>query len=280
MSNQSNSTAVVAVEPIESSATAIIQVIERAASNPDVDIDKMERLLQMQERVISRNAEAAFNADLAQMQNELPVIDERGSIKGRDGRVQSTYPLFEDINEACKPVLKQYGFAISFRTAFEEGAVIVTGVLSHRQGHRETSSIKLPADASGNKNNVQGWGSSISYGKRYTMNALLNITSRGEDNDGQGSGSGDNGGGYHDEPRQRQQTQAPRPRSANGNGGNGKPCTDAQTRMLGVKLSQAGIPVGEFCKRYGINAVAELPFERVNEALYYIQNPDEDGVQE
>jgi len=35
--------------PAHADSTAIIQVIERAALNPDVDIDKMERLLQMQE---------------------------------------------------------------------------------------------------------------------------------------------------------------------------------------------------------------------------------------
>ena len=34
---------------------------------------------------------------------------------------------------------------------------------------------KLGCDASGGKNNAQGWGSAISYGKRYTSFALLNL---------------------------------------------------------------------------------------------------------
>jgi hypothetical protein len=38
-------------------------------------------------------------------------------------------------------------------------------------------------DASGNKNAVQALGSAISYGKRYTASALLNLTSHGEDDD-------------------------------------------------------------------------------------------------
>lgn len=246
--------------PIESSATAIIQVIERAASNPEVDIDKMERLLQMQERILARDAEAAFNADLAQMQNELPVIEENGVIRNKAGGVQSHYALFEDINEACKPILKQYGFAISFRTAFEEGAVIVTGVLSHRQGHRETSSIKLPADASGNKNNVQGWGSSISYGKRYTMNALLNITSRGEDNDGRGSG-------YGDEPGGKPATQAPR-----STGGGGNRATEAQINLIRAKVERAGIDPNDFLAKFELGELAELPFDQVNDALAWIKD--------
>jgi hypothetical protein len=245
--------------PIESSATAIIQVIERAASNPEVDIDKMERLLQMQERVLARDAEAAFNADLAQMQNELPVIEENGAIKGRDGKVQSRYAKFEDINEAVKPILRQYGFAISFRTAFEGGEVIVTGVLSHRQGHREQSTVKLPADASGNKNNVQGWGSSISYGKRYTMSALLNITSRGEDNDGRGSGTGD--------PSGKPATQAPR-----STGGGGALATEAQINLIRGKVERAGIDPNDFLARFELGELAELQFDDVNDALAWIKD--------
>jgi len=190
MSNQSNAVAV--QEPMSAPAlpesAAIIQVIERAAMNPDVDIDKMERLLQMQERIMERNAKAAYAADLARMQPDLPIITERGGIKDRSGNIQSTYALWEDINEAIKPVLAKHGFALSFRTGQEEGRITVTGVLSHREGHSEETTMHLPIDTSGSKNSVQAVGSSISYGKRYTAGALLNITSRGEDDDGKAAG--------------------------------------------------------------------------------------------
>lgn len=43
----------------------------------------------------------------------------------------------------------------------------------------------LPADTSGSKNAVQAFGSSTSYGKRYVLCALLNITTRGQDDNGQ-----------------------------------------------------------------------------------------------
>jgi len=193
MSNQSNAVAVqesVSAPAIPESA-AIIQVIERAAMNPNVDIDKMERLLQMQERIMERNAKAAYAADLARMQPDLPIITERGGIKDRSGNIQSTYALWEDINEAIKPVLAKHGFALSFRTGQEEGRITVTGVLSHRDGHSEETTMHLPIDTSGSKNSVQALGSSISYGKRYTAGALLNITSRGEDDDGKAAGGGE-----------------------------------------------------------------------------------------
>ena len=171
-----------------SDTSAILAIIARAASDPAVDIDKMERLLQMQERVLARGAEAEFSTALAAMQPDLPIIDENGSIKNRDGQVQSTYPLWEDINDAIKPHLSAHGFALSFRVADREGKTIVTGVLSHKSGHRETTDVTLPADTSGSKNAVQAIGSSISYGKRYAAGALLNFTSRGEDDDGKAAG--------------------------------------------------------------------------------------------
>lgn len=171
-------------------AAAIISVIERAATNPNVDIDKMERLLAMQERILERDARAAYASALATMAPELPVIGERGGIKDRNGNVQSTYALWEDINDAIKPVLAAHGFALSFRTGREEGQITVTGVLSHREGHSEETTITLPHDSSGSKNAVQAVGSSTSYGKRYTAGLLLNLTSRGEDDDGAAGGSG------------------------------------------------------------------------------------------
>ncbi|MCB5173687.1 ERF family protein [Microvirga lenta] len=198
MSSKNNAVAVQEAEIIEnlpaasqasSESAAIIQVIERAAMNPAVDIDKMERLLEMQERIMNRNAKAAYTAALAAMQPDLPVITERGGIKDRSGKVQSTYALWEDINEAIKPILAKHGFALSFRTGQEDGKIVVTGVLSHRDGHSEETTMFLPIDASGSKNAVQAVGSSTSYGKRYTAQALLNLTSRGEDDDGSAAGA-------------------------------------------------------------------------------------------
>ena len=189
---------------IVNETTAIVQMIERAAANPAVDIDKMERLLQMQERVMDRRAKAAFDSALSIMQPQLPQVDRNGKIvvfskadrdAGRtDGKPQqqTPYALWEDINAAIGPHLAGHGFALSFRTGTTpEGKITVTGVLSHKEGHREETTITLMHDSSGSKNSVQAVGSSISYGKRYTAGLLLNITSRAPgdaDDDGKKAG--------------------------------------------------------------------------------------------
>ncbi|MBB6424989.1 ERF family protein [Sphingopyxis sp. JAI128] len=184
-----------AVQKVEAAETAVanysaslMDVIAQAARDPSVDIDKMERLIAMQERVQGRDAQTQYYSALAEMQPNLPIIDERGGIKGRDGTIQSTYALWEDVNEAIRPTLAEHGFSLSFRVSRADGEIIVTGILAHRSGHREETTLSLPTDTSGSKNAVQAVGSSTSYGKRYTAFALLNITTTGEDDDGNKAG--------------------------------------------------------------------------------------------
>lgn len=176
-------------------SSALISLIERAARDPSVDIDKMERLFQMHAAVEQRHAKAAYLRALADMQPELPVVNKRGEIsrKARDDSGEkkaakpTKYAKWEDVVEAISPILAKHGFSISFRIK-QDARVEVTAVLGHRDGHSEQTSMQLGIDDSGAKNNIQGWGSSVSYGKRYTAFALLNIVARGEDDDGKAAG--------------------------------------------------------------------------------------------
>lgn len=159
-------------------ATAMMQIISRAAADPACDLDKMERLLSMKERIDKEENSRQFNADMASMQIEMPSVAERGT--GHNIK----YATFEDINDVAKPIMSKYGFAVSFKVVETERGVRVTGLLLHRSGHREETEMTFPSDTSGSKNAVQALGSSISYAKRYIMSAMLNITTRGEDDNG------------------------------------------------------------------------------------------------
>lgn len=158
--------------------TALLTMIERVCVDPNADIAKLEKMLDMQERVMDRNAKQAFAADFATMQIDLPRIAENGR-----GHNQAKYALLEDINDAVRPVLHKYGFGVSFSIDQQQNQVTVKAKLSHRLGHYEETCLSLPLDTSGNKNAVQAAGSTISYGKRYAICALLNI-STGDDVDG------------------------------------------------------------------------------------------------
>lgn len=233
-----------AVEPAKLSPapaggeSAILSIIERAARDPNVDIDKMERLMAMQERAIAQRAQAAFAAAFADMQPELPSIAERGK-----GHGTVTYALWEDINDAIKPVLAKHGFGLRFEVGRSCDRLTVTGVLMHRDGHSERTMMELPADTSGSKNAVQAVGSSTSYGKRYVASALLNLTSRlKEDRDDDARASG------------------------------GPVCiNDEQAEKLRTRLTENGGDIDRFLRFFKIECLPDLPAARFDEAMRMIE---------
>lgn len=198
--------------PAQPSPDAMMALIERIATTPGVNLDALDRIVALRERVQANEARAAFTRDFAAMQPELPAIDAKGMIvvfskadreksggpRADDTPQQSTpYALLADINEVIRQPLSDHGFALSFRTGLAgDGKLTVTGVLMHRDGHQEETTVTLMHDSSGSKNNVQAVGSSISYGRRYATLALLNITSRAPqdqkvDDDGRAAGAGE-----------------------------------------------------------------------------------------
>lgn len=238
-----------------SESSAILSMIERLARDPNVDIDKMERILLMQERMVARQSKTNFDAALAEMQQELPVIEKKGKIEIREkdsagkrtGDIQQStaYAKWEDINDAIKPVLAKHGFALSFRTGLsEDGRVKVTGILSHRDGHREETTIVLQHDSTGSKNSVQAVGSSLSYGKRYTATALLNVTARGEDDDGEAAG----------QPEL---------------------LSDEQVREVFDLLTTTGANVAVFLKRMKIDGITELRADQFDYVIKLINDNSE-----
>ena len=137
-----------------SESATILSVIQRAAADPQCDIEKMERLMAMHERMQARSAEAEFSKAMAEMQCEIPSIAERGK-----GHGTIKYATLEDINDVMKPIMQRFGFAISFKVVHANTGVSVTGILMHKAGHREDTTMLLPSDTSGSKNAVQAVGS-------------------------------------------------------------------------------------------------------------------------
>lgn len=169
-----------------------LAVIERLALDPAVDVSKMQALLEMQMTVMNKQAEMEYNAAMIRLQEKMPRITKAGAIefsgkdKGGAAYTQKTaYARLEDIDRTIRPIMREEGFSVTYLT---EGTdkVVIKCKISHKGGHSEISSMMLPLDTSGSKNNLQGAGSSISYGRRYALCAMLNIITVGEDDDGLG----------------------------------------------------------------------------------------------
>ena len=112
-----------------------------------------------------RKAAVSFENAFRRLQADLPIIDEKGSIQYRDGR-SGTYALNEDIQDAILPILQAHGFTLHFETVnpYNDGALLVavTGILTHKRGHRRSTCFESTADMSGGKTVAQSRGSIMS----------------------------------------------------------------------------------------------------------------------
>lgn len=171
-----------------------LQTMRELATDPHAEASKVQAFLEMRDRQEDRAARLEFDAQMADLQPALPTIKKTGEIiireKGTDKIIQRTkHAKWEVIHKVITPILHQYGFALRHHVGQSaDGRVTITAILSHRAGHRDETTITLPYDTTGSKNNVQAIGSSISYGKRYTAAAILNLNFEGEDDDGMAGG--------------------------------------------------------------------------------------------
>jgi hypothetical protein len=184
------------MEPGRSQATSLLQAITSAASNKDVDIEKMERLFAMHEKMVAREAEAAFNAAMARAQAKIePVV-----AKAYNQQTNSYYAKLAAVNKEITPIATAEGMSISFGTADcpKDGWYRTVATVSHAAGHSREYHLDLPADdvgikGSANKTQVHAAGSTSSYARRYLVCMIFNV-STGDDNDGNGSGRKQEGG--------------------------------------------------------------------------------------
>jgi len=177
---------------VQGESSAIMSLIERAARDESVDIDKMERLFEMHERMTARQAERDFHEAFAEMQIELPEIAKRGDATKANGDKLYAYARWEHVNAVIKPILSRFGFGLSFRIDPHEKGLLITARLS-RSGHTESTSIVQSLDMGAAAMNAnQSRGAATSYGKRYTAGALLNLAFGDEqDTDGAAPMSGE-----------------------------------------------------------------------------------------
>lgn len=171
--------------------SGMVSMMERLALNPDLPVDKLEKLLDMQIKIRAIEAEQSYSAAMAIVQNKLPTV-----AKDRlNEHTNSRYARIEAIAKAIKPVYTTEGFSLSFSEAEspKKDHVRVVGVLRHRDGHKTEHFADVAIDLTGiggttNKTLTHAEGSSFTYGRRYVTCLAFDV-STGDDNDGNGATS-------------------------------------------------------------------------------------------
>lgn len=165
---------------------ALLEVISRAAENPNVDVDKMQKLLDMQERILAKRAESDFNEAMNHAQSEMGRI----AADKENSQTNSRYASYAALDRVLRPIYTKHGFSISFDTAeAAEGFVKVLAYVSHRGGHTRTYSARVPSDGKGAKGGAvmtgtHAFGAANAYGMRYLQKLIWNVAIGEDDTDG------------------------------------------------------------------------------------------------
>ena len=85
-------------------------IIAKVASIKDVDVDKLERLMNLQVEWEKRQAATQFNENMSAAQAEMTRISKDSS----NPQTRSTYASLEALDEAIRPIYTEHGFSISF----------------------------------------------------------------------------------------------------------------------------------------------------------------------
>jgi hypothetical protein len=180
-----------AIVPIET--PRLLSALVEAATDPTVDVVKLDALLAMHERMQAKQAEQAFAEAMNAAQSEMTRV----SADAVNISTRSAYVTYGKLDAVLRPIYVRHGFSLSFDTleSEAEGMVRVACYVSHVGGHTRTYRADVPSDGKGAKGNdvmtkTHAFGSGTSYGMRYLLKMIFNVAVGEEDDDGNGGRDG------------------------------------------------------------------------------------------
>ncbi|MBV8060508.1 MAG: ERF family protein [Alphaproteobacteria bacterium] len=159
----------------------------RYAMESGADLDRLERLMQMQVEWEKREAEKAYHAAVAAFKENAPTIrkNKTADFATQKGRTTYDFATLGNVVSMIVPELAKHGLSHRW-VPDQNGALIgITCILTHQQGHSESIRLEASKDESGGKNSIQAIGSAKSYLERYTLLAITGLAVEdSEDDDG------------------------------------------------------------------------------------------------
>lgn len=166
----------------------IIGTIERVARDPSVNVENMERIFALQERLLAIHRKQEFDEALARIQDQIPPVKKDGVIPLKNGE-KIKFAKFESIQKIVKPMLRAEGFTTTYTEEIpaDNPAVKRVVITLSRGGHSHSCAAFVPvSDPGPARSAAQSMTSATSQGRRRAYVNILDITMEGEDDDGAG----------------------------------------------------------------------------------------------
>ena len=160
----------------------------RAAVSGGADLEKLEKLLIIQERWEANEARKAYHVAMAAFKTTAPetiLKNKKVSYATKTGgTVKYSHATLANVVKAITAKLSEHGLSVSWPMKQEPTTITITCKITHILGHSEEFSLTGPADDSGGKNAIQAIGSTTQYLQRYTLLAAIGLATEGQDDDG------------------------------------------------------------------------------------------------
>lgn len=156
----------------------------RLAVAGGADVDKLEKLMALQERWQAGQAKREYVAAMMKFQSLLPTIPKIREVHKASGGLLYKFANLDDIMDSIRPIEKECGFMHRFDFAPREGGGCkCTCIVTHIGGHSESTTVSIPPTKGMNTNPAQDNGIEMTYGQRYAIIGAYGITTADEDRD-------------------------------------------------------------------------------------------------
>ena len=170
----------VVADPVNVSISPL-ETIQKAIAG-GADLEKLERLLTLQERWEAGEAKKAYHRAMTAFKANPPEIEKDKKVAF--GNTKYNHASLANVTAKINGALSLHGLSASW-IVNQNGAVSVTCKITHEQGHSEETTLTAPIDVSGSKNAIQAIGSTISYLSRYSLLCITGLATQDMDDDGQ-----------------------------------------------------------------------------------------------
>ena len=156
------------------------------ALNNGMSLDKVEKMMELQERYEKREAEKAYNSAMAEFK-KIPVVINKDMV---NEQYNSKYSSIGATVNPISPIMAECGLSHKWDFDSETDPKFITGkcVVTHKDGHSDSVSMTCPIDMSGKKNPIQQIKSTRTYIRIETFTSVMGLTSS-EDVSDDGNGA-------------------------------------------------------------------------------------------
>lgn len=201
-------TNVIEFDPVANALPAVANptpsYLLQMAVQQGADLDKLERLMALQERWEANEARKAYTLAMNEFKaTPIEILKRKlvGYKTKQGGVVGYSHAELSDVTEAIGPAMAKHQLSYRWNVAQANGLITVECIVTHSLGHSEKISMSAPPDTSGQKNAIQQTASAVTYLQRYTLLAITGMSTKGMDDDGDGAGDDGDKKGHPDLPK-------------------------------------------------------------------------------